>query len=62
MNLNCNPMRKRWTEMQEQMGKLILEIAEEVLEENLEIEMDLSPSVEDDKKSLLVAGDACWDK
>jgi hypothetical protein len=48
--------------MQEQMGKLILEIAEEVLEENLEIEMDLSPSVEDDKKSLLVAGDACWDK
>jgi hypothetical protein len=22
----------------------------------------LSPSVEDDKKSLLVAGDACWDK
>jgi hypothetical protein len=46
-------MRNRWTEiMQEHMGKVVLEIAEEVLEENLEIEMDLSPLIKEEKKSL----------
>ncbi len=38
------------------MGKLILEIAQEVLEENLHIEMGLGPPFEEDRKALLVAG------
>jgi hypothetical protein len=62
MNLNYNPMRNQWTEMQEHMGKLILEIAQEVLEENLQIEMGLSPPYEEDRKALSVVGDARWDK
>jgi hypothetical protein len=48
INLDCNPMRNQWREMQEYMGKLFLEIAEEVLEENLEIQTGLSPSTKDD--------------
>ena len=43
MNLNCNPMRGRWTEMQVTNSKASLEIADQVLEENLGIEMALSP-------------------
>jgi hypothetical protein len=62
MNLNCNPMRNQWTEMQEHMGKLILEIAQEVLEENLQIKMGLSPPFKEDRKALSVARDARWDK
>jgi hypothetical protein len=32
MNLNCNPMGKRWTQIQEHLRKLILDIGNKVIE------------------------------
>jgi hypothetical protein len=56
-------MGKRWTEMQEHLGKQIINIGNEVLEENLHIEMGLSSMNDKGKKVLLVlAGNARWDK
>jgi hypothetical protein len=44
MNLNCNPMWNQWIEIQENMGKLILEIAEEVLEARTGLLADYGPT------------------
>jgi hypothetical protein len=50
MNLNCNPMGNQWTEMQEHLHKLVIIIDGEVSEENLHIEMGLSPMNDEGKK------------
>ncbi len=55
-------MRGRWTKMQVTNGKAILEIADQVLEENLDIEMSLSPLNADGMPSISIAGDGRWDK
>jgi hypothetical protein len=62
LKLNVNPMRKRWTNMQEHLGKVIIAIGCEVLEENLHIECKLSPLGQDGRHSLGVASDTRWDK
>jgi hypothetical protein len=38
LKLNVNPMRARWTEVQESLVKAIIQIGGEVLDENLHIE------------------------
>ena len=43
LNLNVNPMKNKWTEVQETIGKVIIDIGKEVLEENLHFECVLSP-------------------
>jgi hypothetical protein len=62
LKLNVNPMRKRWTDMQEHLGKVIIAIGCEVLEENLHIECKLSPLGQDGRHALDVASDTRWDK
>jgi 23S rRNA C2498 (ribose-2'-O)-methylase RlmM len=37
LNLNVNPMKQRWTEVQEILAKVVIKIGVEVLEENLHI-------------------------
>ena len=62
LNLNVNPMRVRFTQIQEQIGMAIIKVAEEVLEENLGIECALSPMGVDGRGALDVASDTRWDK
>jgi hypothetical protein len=46
----------------EKINKVIIEVGEEVLEENLHIECSLSPKGDDGRSVLDVASDARWDK
>jgi hypothetical protein len=62
LKLNVNPMRKRWTELQETLAKVVIKIGEEVLEENLHIECLLSPLDHEGRYALDIASDTCWDK
>jgi hypothetical protein len=62
LKLNVNPMFKRWTEIQETLAKVVIQIGEEVLKENLHIECMLSPRGEDGRYALDVASDTRWDK
>jgi hypothetical protein len=62
LNLNVNPMKNQWTNLQEMLGKMIIEIGEEVLEENLHIECMLSPLGEGGRRALKVCMDCRWDK
>ena len=43
LNLNVNPMKHCWTEVQEVLGKVLIQIGNEILEENLHIKCLLSP-------------------
>ena len=47
LNLNVNPTKNKWTEVQETIGKVIIDIGKEVLDENLHIECELSPVGQD---------------
>jgi hypothetical protein len=60
MNLNCNAMLKRWTQIQEQSDKAILGIGDEVLGKNLHIAMGLSSMNDERKKDASVFSDAPW--
>ena len=62
LNLNRNPMKNKWTEVQETIGKVIVDIGKEVLDENLHIECELSPVGQDERRALDVASDTRWDK
>jgi hypothetical protein len=62
LKLNVNPMRKRWTEVQESLSKAIIQIGGEVLDENLHIECLHSPTGKDGRYALDVASDTRWDK
>ena len=62
LNLNLNPMKSKWTYVQEVIGKVIIDIGEEVLEENLHIECLMSPIGEGGRRALDVASDTRWDK
>ena len=62
LNLNVNPMKAKWTQVQEEIGNVIIDIGEEVLEENLHIECLLSPVGQDERRALDVASDTRWDK
>ena len=50
----------RWTEIQEELGKAIIEVGKQVLLENLKIECDLSPE-KDGRKAIAIASDTRWD-
>jgi hypothetical protein len=62
LNLNVRPMQRRWTEVQELVGKFIIQVGEEVLKENLHIECMLSPVGDDGRHALDIASDTRWDK
>jgi hypothetical protein len=62
LNLNVNPMKQRWTEVQEILAKAVIKIGVEVLEENLHIECLLSPVGANGRRALDVASDTRWDK
>jgi len=62
LNLNLNPMKNQWTAVQELIGKVIIGVGEEILEENLHIECLLSPIGEGGRRALDVASDTRWDK
>ena len=62
MNINCNPMGKQWMPIQEGIGKAIIDIGKEVIEENLVEEMKLSETNAAGKSVISVARDARWDK
>jgi hypothetical protein len=62
MKLNVNPMQRRWTDVQEEVGVVIIQVGNEVLEENLHIECMLSPVGNQGRRALDVASDTHWDK
>jgi hypothetical protein len=62
LNLNVWPMQRWWTEVQELVGKFIIQVGEEVLKENLHIECLLSPVGDDGRHTLDIASDTRWDK
>ena len=62
LNLNLNPMKKQWTAVQELIGKVIIGVGAEVLEENLHIECVLSPIGDGGCRALDIASDTRWDK
>ena len=62
LNLNVRPMKSKWTDVQEKIGKLIIKIGSDVLDENLNIECLLSPLDVDQRHGLDVASDTRWDK
>jgi hypothetical protein len=62
LKLNVNPMRKRWTEIQQNLAKSIIKVAQEVIDENLHIECKLSPAGVEGRSALDVASDTRWDK
>ena len=62
LNLNLNPMKNKWTAVQELIGKVIIGVGEEILEENLHIECLLSPIGDGGRRALDVASDTRWDK
>jgi hypothetical protein len=63
LKLNANPMqRRRWTKVQEDIGRVIIEIGEQLLDENLHIECLLSSLGEGGRHALDVASDTRWDK
>ena len=55
-------MKNKWTNVQELIGKVIIDIDEEVLGENLHIECLLSPIGEGGRRALDVASDTRCDK
>jgi hypothetical protein len=55
-------MQRRWTEVQELLGLAIIEVGEQVLDENLHIECQLSPVGKGGRRALDVASDTRWDK
>jgi hypothetical protein len=62
LKLNVNPMRRRWTKIQQTLAKAIIEIGMEVLKENLHIECKVTPLGNDGHYTLQVASDTRWDK
>jgi hypothetical protein len=62
LNINLNPMKRKWTEVQELIGKVIIDVGNEVLEENLHIECMLSPVGVGGRRALDVASDTRWNK
>jgi hypothetical protein len=62
LKLNVNSMQRRWTQVQEQLGKAIIQVGLEFFNENLHIECQLSPLGADGRRALDVASDTRWDK
>jgi hypothetical protein len=62
LNINLNPMKRKWTEVQELIGRVMIDVGNEVLEENLHIECMLSPVGVGGRRALDVASDTRWDK
>jgi hypothetical protein len=63
LNINpLNPMKRKWTEVQELIGKVIIDVGDEVLEENMHIECMLSPVGAGGRRALDVASNTRWDK
>jgi hypothetical protein len=62
LKLNVNPMHRRWTDVQEEVGVVIVKVGNEVLEENLHIECMLSPVGNQGRRASDVASDTRWDK
>ena len=63
LNLNCNPMKNKWSEdVQDIIGKVMIDVGNEILEENLHIECLLSPIGDGGRRALDVASDTGWDK
>jgi hypothetical protein len=62
LNLNVNPMKNKWTDTQELIGKAIILVGSQVLEENLAIEAEMSPVAADGRRGLAVCSDTRWDK
>ena len=60
LNLNARSMYMRWTEVQEELGKAIIEVGKQVMLENLKIECNLSPE-KDGRKAIAIASDTRWD-
>jgi hypothetical protein len=55
-------MQRRWTEVQELVGKFIIQVGEEVLRESLHMECLVSPVGNDGCHTLDNASDTRWDK
>jgi hypothetical protein len=62
LKLNVNPMQRRWTDVQEELGVVIIQVGNEVLDQNLHIECMLSPVGNQGRCALDVASDTRWDK
>jgi hypothetical protein len=62
LNINLNPMKSKWTEVQDLIGEVMIDVGNEVLEEYLHIECMLSPAGEGGRRALDVASDTRWDK
>jgi hypothetical protein len=56
LNLNVRSMYNRWTRMQETLAKALIQVGKEVLQENLQIEFNLSDEI-DGRKAMAVASD-----
>jgi hypothetical protein len=62
LNLNVYPMKNKWTDTQELMGKAIILVGSQGLEENLATEAEMSPFAADGRRGLAVCSDTRWDK
>jgi hypothetical protein len=62
LNLNVNPMKNKWKDMQELIGKAIILAGSQVLEANLATEAEMSPVAADGRRGLAVCSDTRWDK
>ena len=60
--LNLNPMKNKWSDVQDLIGKVIIDVGDEILEENLHIERLLSPVGNSGCRALDVASDTRRDK
>jgi hypothetical protein len=62
LNLSNGFMTKRYTELQDELGLSINGLSNKILEENLRLEIEASPTVFDGQTGLSVSSDARWDK
>jgi hypothetical protein len=63
LGLHTDVLHGRWGSIAETVGLKIIETGEEILEENINIEMQLSPyDEEEEKRKLSTCGDCRWDK
>jgi hypothetical protein len=62
LNLNVNPTKAKWSDTQKLIGKVLIQIGREVMEQNLKIECGLSPKGKDDCWAFDVCSDTRWDK
>jgi hypothetical protein len=62
LGLHNNPLQGRWKQLGNEIGQEIIALGQDVIEENVLIEMELSPEDEKGKKKLSGCGDCRWDK